>query len=167
MHVQALDAAKTAIRRFEDAGTAWKRPPDYYAEMVKTDDHMARVKEQLLFEQKKIEESSQRRKEREAKKFSKQVSAERKKEKAQDKKQAISSVSALRKQRQKSGFAGDMDVDQELEKMERRGKPKGKLGERFESRDKSKKRTARDSKFGKNFGDFFLPVSPVLVIHFY
>lgn len=41
-------------------------------------------------------------KEREAKRFSKQVAAERKKERAQDKKTAITSISALRKQREKT-----------------------------------------------------------------
>ncbi len=57
---QALEAAKTAIGRFEEAGLTWQRPPDYYAEMVKSDEHMAKVKEQLLFEQKQIEESEKR-----------------------------------------------------------------------------------------------------------
>lgn len=41
-------------------------------------------------------------KEREAKKFSKQVAAERKKDRAQDKKAAITGISKLRKQREKS-----------------------------------------------------------------
>ena len=43
-----------------------------------------------------------RKKDREAKKFSKQVAAERKKERAQEKKKAITDVSKLRKQREKS-----------------------------------------------------------------
>lgn len=149
---QALEAAKTAINKFEQSGVAWCRPTDYYAEMVKSDDHMARVKEQLLFEQKKIEESAQRRKDREAKKFAKQVSAQRKKEKAQEKKSSINNVSALRKQRQKSGFSNDVDVDAELDKMvngqNRGNQNKLKIGERFKARDKSKKRAARDSKYG-------------------
>lgn len=34
---QALEAAKTAIGRFEAAGIAWQRPADYYAEMVRFD----------------------------------------------------------------------------------------------------------------------------------
>lgn len=40
---QALAAAQTAIRRFEAAGVPWLRPYDYYAEMVKSDEHMAKV----------------------------------------------------------------------------------------------------------------------------
>lgn len=33
--LQALEAAKTAIGRFEAAGIAWQRPADYYAQMVR------------------------------------------------------------------------------------------------------------------------------------
>lgn len=58
--MQALEAAKSAIGRFEAAGAAWRRPTDYYAEMVKSDEHMAKVKEQLLFEQRQIEAAEQR-----------------------------------------------------------------------------------------------------------
>jgi rRNA-processing protein EBP2 len=148
---QAMDGAKQAIQRFEKAGVRWQRPGDYYAEMVKSDEHMARVKEQLLYEQKVIEEAEQRRKDREAKRYGKQVAAEKKKERAQDKKRAIDGVSALRKHRAREGFAGDLDVDGELARLDEAGKkPKGKLGERFSARDKqqSGKRAARDAKYG-------------------
>lgn len=57
---QALDAAKQAVARFDKAGMKWRRPEDYYAEMVKSDDHMLRVKEQLNFETDKIEAAEQR-----------------------------------------------------------------------------------------------------------
>ena len=148
---QALDAARQAIHRFERAGVAWQRPPDYFAEMVKSDEHMARVKEQLLYEQKVIEEAEQRRKEREAKKYAKQVAAEKRKERAQEKKRAIEGVSSLRKQREKEGFAGDLDIDIELEKVNNGQKrnPKGELGERFAgNRSKSAKRAFKDGKYG-------------------
>lgn len=57
---QALADAKTAIRKLESGGTQWLRPTDYYAEMVKSDDHMAKVKEQLMQEQKLIEAAEER-----------------------------------------------------------------------------------------------------------
>ena len=44
-----------AVARFSGAGLAWRRPADYYAEMVKSDEHMARVKEQLIYEKQQIE----------------------------------------------------------------------------------------------------------------
>ena len=50
-----MTSAQTAIGKFEAAGLTWMRPPDYFAEMVKTDEHMNRVKETLMHEQKAIE----------------------------------------------------------------------------------------------------------------
>lgn len=55
-----------------------------------------------------------RRKQREAKRFSKQVQAERKKEKSQEKKASIANISKLRKQRARDGFAGELDMDRVL-----------------------------------------------------
>ncbi len=54
------------------------------------------------------------------------------------------------------GFAGELDVDAELERLEGGGagasgrgrQPKGRPGERFTPREKSKKREQRDSKYG-------------------
>ena len=46
--------------KLEAAGTKWLRPPDYYAEMVKSDEHMARVKAQLMHEQGEIEGAQER-----------------------------------------------------------------------------------------------------------
>ena len=57
---QALEAARLGITSLEDCRVPWHRPQDYYAEMVKSDDHMLKVKEQLMFEQKNIEETAQR-----------------------------------------------------------------------------------------------------------
>ena len=45
------------------------------------------------------------------------MQAERLKEKAQAKKSSINAVSKLRKQRQKSGFQGELDMDAELAAM--------------------------------------------------
>ncbi len=60
-----------------------------------------------------------RRKQRDSKKFSKQVMAEKKKEKAQSRKAAVADVSRLRRQRARQGYAGELDVDKELAAMAR------------------------------------------------
>jgi rRNA-processing protein EBP2 len=144
---QALEASFVAVKRFEDNGIKWRRPDDYLAEMVKSDGHMAKVKEQLVHEQTVIEEAEQRRKERENRKYSKQVAAERRKERSQQKKQAIDSVTSMRKQRAKSNFEGEFDLDQVgLGDAKHKGK---RLGERFSSSGaKSNKRQKRDAKYG-------------------
>lgn len=39
----ALNSVKQAVDRLEQAGIPYKRPDDYYAEMMKSDEHMAKV----------------------------------------------------------------------------------------------------------------------------
>jgi hypothetical protein len=58
--MQALGAAKIAVQRLEKDGRKWQRPVDYYAEMVKSDEHMARVKSQLMHEQTQIADAHER-----------------------------------------------------------------------------------------------------------
>ena len=58
--LQALSAARTAVGKLEAANVPWQRPPDYYAEMVKSDQHMSRIKEQLVYEQRQIEQADER-----------------------------------------------------------------------------------------------------------
>ena len=48
---QAPGSANEAIRRLKELGVPVKRPRDYYAEMVKSDEHMKRVRAELIFEQ--------------------------------------------------------------------------------------------------------------------
>ena len=43
----ALAGVRDCQEMCRSSGTAYQRPPDYYAEMVKTDDHMLKVNETL------------------------------------------------------------------------------------------------------------------------
>ena len=95
-------------------GVPFLRPPDYYAEMVKTDSHMLKVKGKLLSEKKRIEEAEERKKAREAKKIAKEVQAQKTKERAKRKKEEIDSVKKWRKQRQQSGFAKGKEAEMDL-----------------------------------------------------
>lgn len=60
MRSQALSAVQQASAKLEAAGTPWRRPLDYFAEMVKTDEHMSKVKKQLMYEQQQIEQADER-----------------------------------------------------------------------------------------------------------
>ncbi|XP_043717161.1 probable rRNA-processing protein EBP2 homolog [Telopea speciosissima] len=112
-YTQALEGARQAFGKLQSIGLPFLRPPDYYAEMVKTDAHMVKVKGRLLVEKRKIEEAEERRKAREAKKIAKEVQSQKLKERAKQKKDDIESVQKWRKQRQQSGFAGG-DKDGEM-----------------------------------------------------
>lgn len=55
----------------------FKRPEDYFAPMLKNDEHMTRVRALLLKEKQRGEEAAMRRKAKESARFQKQVASER------------------------------------------------------------------------------------------
>lgn len=93
-----------AFEKLESMGLPFLRLPDYYAERVKSDAHMEKVKGRLLAEKRNIEES-ERRTAREAKKLAKEVQVQKLKERAMQKKMEIETIKKWREQRQQSGFA--------------------------------------------------------------
>jgi rRNA-processing protein EBP2 len=158
-YTQALDSTRVAISKFEKLGVSFLRPQDYYAEMVKSDSHMLKIKDKLLFEKKKIEEAEERRKMRENKKISKQVQAQKIREREKKKKDEIESVKKWRKQREREGFVkaekgndifGFEDGDDEVYDKVRKKRPGVAPSDRSggKSKGKSKAREKRDSKFG-------------------
>ncbi|XP_019461332.1 PREDICTED: probable rRNA-processing protein EBP2 homolog [Lupinus angustifolius] len=161
-YTQALEGTKQAFDKIQSTGQPFLRPPDYYAEMVKTDTHMVKVKGRLLAEKRKMEEADERRKARESKKLAKEIQAQKTKERAKQKKEDIESVKQWRKQRQKSGFASggnDAEFNFEDGKVFERSKKKrpgvlpgdrsgGKARQGFSKGKKPNKRESRDSKFG-------------------
>lgn len=128
---RALESANECVRRLKELGLPIRRPDDYYAEMVKSDEHMKRVRSELLFEQQQLEIREERRKAREAKKYGKQVQAEKVKQRTLEKKAQIKNLDKWRKQRQKSGFADD-----------------GKAPFEGAGGEGKRKRAERDSKYG-------------------
>ncbi|KAK4773474.1 hypothetical protein SAY87_028493 [Trapa incisa] len=164
-YTQALEGTRQAFGELQKMGIAFLRPSNYYAEMVKSDSHMEKVKGQLLAEKKNIEEAEERKKAREAKKLAKEVQAQKQKERAKQKKEDIESVKKWRKQRQKSGFSGkgdDLPFDFEDGKTfersskkrpgvspgDRSGGKAGFGGKKGIENSRIKKREFRDSKFG-------------------
>lgn len=163
-YTQALEGTRQAFEKLQSMGLPFLRPADYYAEMVKTDTHMEKVKGRLLAEKRKMEEAEERRKAREAKRLSKEIQAQKMKERAKQKKDDIESVKKWRKQRQQSGFAGNandagLDLDFEDGKVFERSKnkrPGVSPGDRSGGKgkfavgkgNKPKKREFKDSKFG-------------------
>jgi rRNA-processing protein EBP2 len=129
---RALESANVAVKKLKKLGVPVKRPDDYYAEMVKSDEHMKRVRSELMYEQQQLEVRDERRKTREAKRYGKQVQAEKVKQRTLAKKEQIKDLDKWRSQRKKSGFADDGKAPFE-----------GAGGDGMK-----RKRETRDSKFG-------------------
>ncbi|CAL1406128.1 unnamed protein product [Linum trigynum] len=97
-YTQALEGERRALEKFETMGLPFLRPPDYYAEMVKSDTHMQKVKSRLLAEERNMEEA------RDSNRLAKEVQAQKQKERATQKKSEIEAAKKWRKQRQQNGF---------------------------------------------------------------
>ncbi|CCL98529.1 uncharacterized protein FIBRA_00528 [Fibroporia radiculosa] len=145
---QALDGAKKAMSLAEKHRLPFTRPADYFAEMVKSDAHMERIRQRLLDESATIKRSEEKRKEREGKKFGKQVQMEKLQERERGKKEMEERLKGLKRKRkggldnpeETDGF--DVAVEEAIsDRPSKRPKGTGSEGKKLP-------RQARDQKFG-------------------
>ncbi|WFD28869.1 rRNA-processing protein EBP2 [Malassezia nana] len=139
---QALAGAVQGRQCVLEAGVPFSRPSDYFAEMLKTDEHMERVRQRLLDESASIKASEEAKRQRELKKYGKKIQTEKLQERQRSKKEMEDKVNALKRKRS-SGFELDDDeFDVQLEEAigERKNearRPRGKMS-----------RQSRDAKYG-------------------
>ncbi|KAG6040968.1 hypothetical protein E4U41_006446 [Claviceps citrina] len=133
---QCLEAAKTGRAKLLAEGVPFSRPKDYFAEMVKEDAHMEKVKAKLVEEASAKKAAAEARKLRDLKKFGKQVQVAKLQERQKEKRETLEKIKNLKRKRQESG--GDMttkeadifdvSVDKELAKHSQRSGPPGRGG---------------------------------------
>lgn len=147
IYQQALEAAREAKRQYDRSHQAFWRPADYYAEMIKSDRHMLRIKQSLLDEQQAIQDAEQRRKQRELRKFGKQVQVQKQLERQKQKTDMLDKLKEWKKRKPNGGGDGMVvgdDDDQEFEQFLSTQKQAGK----HNKGGNAKKRQHRDEKFG-------------------
>ena len=139
---QSLDAAKQAKAALLKLKVPFSRPMDYFAEMVKTDEHMDKLKAKLLEEAANKKASEEAKRQRLLKKFGKQVQVATLQERAKQKRETLDKIKALKRKRG-SGLTNDDEFQVALEEAtnehqreNKRAKPNGK-------------RLAKDAKFGQ------------------
>ncbi|RXW24093.1 hypothetical protein EST38_g1764 [Candolleomyces aberdarensis] len=103
---QALHCANEARKLAAKHKLPFTRPSDYFAEMVKSDSHMERIRQRLLNESASIKLSEDKKKQREGKKFGKQVQMEKLKERERSKKELDEKIKGLKRKR-KDMLSGD------------------------------------------------------------
>jgi rRNA-processing protein EBP2 len=81
----ALACVKDSKEKLAELEVPYKRPDDYYAEMIKSDDHMANIKDRLIYEQRKMAAFEMRKEQQQHKKRAKQVQGEKNKQKIDSK----------------------------------------------------------------------------------
>ncbi|KAA1474755.1 eukaryotic rRNA processing [Dentipellis sp. KUC8613] len=145
---QALHSANAARKLAAKHALPFTRPADYFAEMVKTDAHMERIRQRLLDENADIKRSEEKKREREGKKFGKQVQMEKLKERERSKKEMEERLKSLKRKRKgaldnaeaEGNDAFDVAVEDAIsDRPSKRGKGDG---------ERKLPRTARDKKYG-------------------
>ncbi|KAH0595154.1 hypothetical protein MHUMG1_06903 [Metarhizium humberi] len=150
---QCLDAAKEGRTRLLAEGVPFSRPKDYFAEMVKEDAHMEKVKAKLIEEASAKKAAAEARKLRDLKKFGKQVQVAKLQERQKAKRETLEKIKTLKRKRQESGNdvntneadLFDVSVDNELASHAQsmgssRGGPSGKAA--------NAKRQKKNEKYG-------------------
>ena len=94
---QALYSANEARSLATKHQLPFTRPADYFAEMIKSDLHMERIRQRLLDETANIKKSEEAKRQREGKKFGKQVQQEKLKERVQSKKEMEERIKGLKR----------------------------------------------------------------------
>ena len=145
-YARALRSVEQAEDELKAASVPYVRPDDYFAEMLKSDKHMLRVKAKLLHERKKLEASVKAQRDRELRKLGKQVQVQRTKEKSQKKAAQLKMVKQWRGKRKRGG-ADDFDVAL----LDEAVRLDGKL-QREQKPQPNKRRLAKNAKFGSGTG---------------
>lgn len=103
-HRQAQGAVMDGITRLKKLGVLTTRPDDYFAEMAKSDEHMQKVRENLLKKQTIAQRSEKVRELRQQKKIAKQMQVEATLKKHAEKRKLMEEVKKYRK-----GIRKDLD----------------------------------------------------------
>ena len=171
-YTQCRDAALTGRSKLLAEGVPFSRPKAYFAEMVKEDAHMDKVKAKLVEEASAKKAAAEARKLRDLKKFGKQVQVAKLQERQKEKRETLEKIKTLKRskgrplpnlrsdffankhpltERQESGGdlgtneadMFDVGVESELAKHSQRSAGKGK-----QSQSVNNKRQKKNEKFG-------------------
>lgn len=96
---QCLEAVRLGRSRLLGEGVPFSRPKDYFAEMVKEDAHMEKIKAKLVEESSAKKAAAEARKLRDLKKFGKQVQVSKLQERQKAKREVLDKIKTLKRSR--------------------------------------------------------------------
>lgn len=148
---QSLDAANEARSRLGKEGLPFSRPTDYFAEMVKSDEHMEKIKSKMVDDAANKRAAADARKQRDLKKFGKQVQVAKMQERDKAKRETLDKINLLKRKRKNTGTGATneenlFDVELEDAAKEERSSRSANGGDGPGR--KQNKRQKRDEKHG-------------------
>ncbi|KAJ4856377.1 eukaryotic rRNA processing protein EBP2 domain-containing protein [Trichoderma breve] len=150
---QCLEAVRVGRSRLISEGVLFSRPKDYFAEMVKEDAHMEKIKAKLVEEASAKKAAAEARKLRDLKKFGKQVQVSKLQERQKAKREVLDKIKTLKRKRQehssdvgtKEADIFDVSVDNEIAKHSQRS---GSGRQQSGTRPVNAKRQKKNEKYG-------------------
>ncbi|SMN19343.1 similar to Saccharomyces cerevisiae YKL172W EBP2 Required for 25S rRNA maturation and 60S ribosomal subunit assembly [Maudiozyma saulgeensis] len=137
---QSLNAVVHARSELKRLKVPFLRPLDYFAEMVKNDEHMDKIKSELVRDASEKKAREEARRQRDLKKYGKQVQIATLQKRQMEKKDSLDKIKNLKKKRKQNEITGDdfdVAVEEESEtRAERYGRP-------------NSKRSAKNAKYGQ------------------
>ncbi|ODO05308.1 rRNA-processing protein EBP2 [Cryptococcus wingfieldii CBS 7118] len=129
----------------------FSRPGDYYAEMVKSDEHMERIRTKLVEEASGIKKSEAAKKQRDLKKYGKQIQHDKLRQREQEKKSFDEKVAGLKRKRKEGADIGDDDGQFDID-VEDVIEGRDDKGGRSSSGKSKMPRSVRDNKYSMGGG---------------
>ncbi|KAK8232434.1 rRNA processing protein [Phyllosticta capitalensis] len=146
---QALAAAKEGRRLLKKEGVPFSRPNDYFAEMVKSDEHMGKIKQKLVDEAASKQAAAEARKQRDLKKFGKAVQVAKQQERDKAKRETLEKINLLKRKRQGADLENEKEDDMFDVALEDAAETARKdKADRRASGAPNTKRAKKDAKFG-------------------
>ncbi|KAG9782503.1 rRNA-processing protein EBP2 [Exophiala dermatitidis] len=145
----AREGAVAGRALLKKEGVPFSRPNDYFAEMVKSDEHMGKVKKKMYDDAAAKKAAEEARKLRDAKKFGKQVQVAKEQERAKEKRNTLDKIKELKRKRkgQDTGKVTEDDNDLFQSIDVENGPAKDRAG-RERGPGPNAKRQKRDQKYG-------------------
>ena len=101
---QSLNAVAAARTKLKAEGVPFSRPTDYFAEMVKSEEQMGKVRAKLLDTEARKKASSDARRQRDLKKFGKQVQIAKLQERQKEKTATLDRIQTLKRSKLKCRY---------------------------------------------------------------
>jgi rRNA-processing protein EBP2 len=138
---QGLAAASFARTALKKEKIPFTRPIDYFAEMVKTDEHMDKLKAKLVEDETAKKASQEARRQRELKKFGKKVQHAKLQDRQKEKRDTLEKIKSLKRKRAGNEITSeDFDIAIEDE-VEGKGRSRDNKGP-------NDKRMSKNQKYG-------------------
>lgn len=147
-YAQALEAVRQGRNLCKQKQIPFSRPADYFAEMVKSDEHMDRIKRKLIDEETAKRASQEARKQRELKKYGKKVQHERLQQYQKQKRDTLDKVNSLKRKRKNQEVPGGDEFEVHLEDALKDKKKERDDKYRLGNRAPNNKRQAKNNKYG-------------------